>query len=350
MTPFIQQTDIFHPHGDPDDHWDLGTVYALASQGSLNLQGVLFDFPPVHRRGDPATLAMAQLGHLTGITGTPFAVGSRFPLRSRDDTLNDKDQRCLAAAQWLCRTLDNSPEQMVINIVGSCTDVALAGLLRPDLFASKCMAVYLNAGAAHPGKNGELEYNVKLNPGSYAAIFDLPCPVYWCPCWHQTQIREIGENGTWYSFLQDGVFAHMDDSLVNFFLYMLHRSPDPKYLRYLDQPVDPLLRSEFGQKHRSMWSTASIIHAAGMAIDTKQGLLPASQVSAPLFEFQPIAITCANDGHTTWKAAEGDSGRYIFRIHEPEQYAQAMTRALASLLGSIESSRESFHGTADRRP
>ena len=60
MTYFIHQTDLFHPHGDPDDHWDLATVFALAGQGQLNLRGIVIDYPPPHRAGDPATLAVAQ--------------------------------------------------------------------------------------------------------------------------------------------------------------------------------------------------------------------------------------------------------------------------------------------------
>ena len=95
-------------------------------------------------------------------------------------------------------------------------------------------------------------------------------------------MRKVGENGTWYSFLQEDVFAHLSGSLCNFFLYMLSRSADPKYLRYLHQPVDQSTRAEFGQKHRSMWSTASIIHAAGMGVDTNQGLLTADKIRVPM--------------------------------------------------------------------
>lgn len=335
MTCFIHQTDIFHPHGDPDDHWDLATVYALATQGVLDLRGVMFDYPPAHRAGDPATLAMAQLGHLTGITGIPSVIGSMHPMRNRKDDLRDKNENNRAAAEWLCRMLETNQEQMVINIVGSCTDVALAGLLRPDLFESKCKAVYLNAGAAHPGEAGELEYNVRLNPGSYAAIFDLPCPVYWCPCWHQTEVREVGANGTWYSFVQEDVFAHFNDPLCNFFLYMLSRSADPKYLRYLHQPVDLNLRTEFGQQRRSMWSTVAILHAAGIGIDTQQGVLPVSQIRSPLYDFDPITVECADDGETKWRPSEDGSGRYIFRIHELDHYQRAMAAALSTLVSSI---------------
>ncbi len=335
MNGFVHQTDIFHPHGDPDDHWDLATVYALAAQGKVDLRGMMFDYPPAHRAGDPATLAMAQLGYLTGITGVPFVIGSMHPMSNRKDDLRNQEARNRAAAEWLCRVLEESPERIAINIVGSCTDVALAGLLRPDLFASKCKALYLNAGAAHPGVAGELEYNVRLNPGSYAAVFDLPCPVYWCPCWHQTEVREVGENGTWYSFSQGEVFAHLGDPLCAYFLYMLDRSDDPKYLRYLNAPVDPALKARFGEQPRSMWSTASILHAAGMAIDKQRGLLPIGEVTTPIYDFQPIEVTCADDGQTTWKQTDADSGRYIFHIREIEHYRDGIINALSALLAGI---------------
>lgn len=332
MTRFIHQTDLFHPHGDPDDHWDLATVYALAEQGRLDLLGVLLDYPPVHRAGDPGTLAIAQLGHLSGIAGVPVSIGTMQPMRHRVDAERDIDAANRSAAEWLCRTLRSCKDPVVINIVGSCTDVAIAGLMEPDLFKSKCKAVYLNAGAAYPGKEGELEYNVKLNPSSYAAIFDLPCPVYWCPCWHQTEVRQVGMHGTWYSFVQGEVFGHLSDPLCNYFLYMLSRSAEPKYLRYLMEPVDPGLMAEFGKLSRSMWSTAGILHAAGMGIDAQGGLLADSLVTDPVFEFMPISITCADDGQTTWQLAGENTGRYIFGLRHPDLYSAAMTSALCQLL------------------
>lgn len=333
--PFIHQTDIFHPHGDPDDHWDLATVYALAAQEALDLRGIMFDYPPAHRLGDPATLASAQLGCLTGVNGIPSVVGTRFPMRHRKDSQGDRGRAALSSAEWLCRTLEVSEHPVVVNIVGSCTDVAIAGLMRPDLFRTKCKAIYLNAGAANPGRDGELEYNVRLNPSSYSAIFDLPCPVYWCPCWHQTEVREVGANGTWYSFVQGEILGHIASPLCNYFLYMLSRSNDPKYLRYLTAPVDAALLEDFGAKARSMWSTAAILHAADLGVDANGGLKPAGLLMDPVFEFIPIMITCADDGQTAWTPAAGETARYIFQLRHPELYAAAMTSSLGTLLKTI---------------
>jgi len=34
-TPMLHVTDLFRPHIDPDDHWDLACVYALACRGGM---------------------------------------------------------------------------------------------------------------------------------------------------------------------------------------------------------------------------------------------------------------------------------------------------------------------------
>jgi hypothetical protein len=332
MNYFIHQTDIFHPHGDPDDHWDLATVYALAAHHSLKLEGIMIDYPPEHRAGDPAVLAVAQMSYLTGITGVPFTIGSRQPMRNRRDTQQDIDNRNTAAARWLCHTLEKSQQQIIINIVGSCTDVAIAGNLRPDLFKSKCKAIYLNAGAAYPDESGELEYNVKLNPYAYAAIFNLPCPIYWCPCWHQVGVEKVGENGTWYSFVQSDVLKELSEPMENFFLYMLKRSSDNRYIRNLSEPVDIEAKEKFGVQTRSMWSTAGILHAAGMNVDVQKGLQSESAVTDPIFNFVPVTVSCRDSGQTIWKTTDRESNRYIFHLCHPELYSMSMMSTLRTLL------------------
>ena len=75
--PIIHQTDLFHPHGDPDDHFDLATVFALAAQQRLDLRGIVIDDPPPRRRGDPALGAVAQSSRLTSVV-TPVSPRQRM--------------------------------------------------------------------------------------------------------------------------------------------------------------------------------------------------------------------------------------------------------------------------------
>lgn len=44
--PVIHQTDCFHHHADPDDHWDLASQFALAYTEDIDLKGILIDYPP----------------------------------------------------------------------------------------------------------------------------------------------------------------------------------------------------------------------------------------------------------------------------------------------------------------
>ena len=338
--PFIHQTDLYHPHGDPDDHYDLATVFALAQNQRLDLTGVMIDYPPPHRVGGPGVQAVTQMSFLTGVTGAPVVIGAPQGLRSRTDRQEDLPASRLGAVDWLVRALRQAAQPVILNIVGGCTDVALAGLREPELFAEKVRAIYLNAGSAYAGEDGQLEYNVRLNPAAYAAVFDLPCPIYWCPCWHRTEQRVVGEHGTWYAFAQRAVFEGLSERLVNFFLYMLSRSSEPKYLRYLEGPVDADLLAEFGAKTRQMWSTAGILHAAELSVTPEGEVQPLAVGGEKLFSFEPITVRCSDAGETEWALSkaegEGAAQRYLFTAHQPEAYAAAMTAALRQVLSIID--------------
>ena len=179
--PVLHVTDLFRPHMDPDDHWDLACVYALACRGDIDLAGILIDHPPTNS-GDrnPDIAAVAQMNMIAG-TAVPVAVGSSLALRSRSDIQTYASPTDHHAVKLILDVLRESPRPVVINILGQSRDVAIAGKKAPDLFASKCAAIYLNAGTGSPDVNStsKLEYNVTLDRFSYAAIFDLPCPAYW---------------------------------------------------------------------------------------------------------------------------------------------------------------------------
>ncbi len=73
--PMLHVTDLFRPHNDPDDHWDLACVYSLAAQGKVDLRGILIDYPDTERASDPDVLAVAQMNYLTG-KAVPVMIGA----------------------------------------------------------------------------------------------------------------------------------------------------------------------------------------------------------------------------------------------------------------------------------
>jgi hypothetical protein len=224
--PMLHVTDLFRPHNDPDDHWDLACVYALAYQGRVDWRAIMADYPPAPRNNDPDVLGVAQMNYLTG-QAVPVVVGSPRPMRSRDDAQDEATPWEDGGIRALLRLLRESPRPVVINILGSCRDVAVAGRRDPALFATKCAAIYLNAGTGTPDKTKAawLEYNVSLSAAAYGAIFDLPCPIYWMPCFEERPGKgqgapQVMEFGTFYRFLQSDILPHLSPRLKNFFAWM----------------------------------------------------------------------------------------------------------------------------------
>lgn len=346
--PVIHVTDLFRPHNDPDDHFDLATVYALAHEGCLELRAVMIDYPRPEWGNDPDVLAVAQLNFLTG-KAVPVLVGSpRW--HDQPNASAEAVQADLKGVRAMLDLLRRSPEPVVINILGSCRDVALAGRLEPALFAQKCRAIYLNAGSGlrDTTQAKALEWNVGLDPGAYAAIFELPCPVYWMPCFDGLppgpgRPPRVGPFGTFYRFRQGDVLPHLSPAVQNYFAYMfLHgRSlakptettpPRPGWLRTLLAQPDPVLAERLGAMDRAMWCTAGFLHSAGLTVTSEGEIAPLAQTAHSVFTFDPIEVSCSPQGITTWKPAGGTSNRFIFHVRDVAHYESAMTAALRTLL------------------
>lgn len=339
-TPILHQTDLFHPHEDPDDHWDLACVYALAHAGDFDLRGVLIDHPPTGHAGCPDAMAIAQLNRITGLAA-PFAVGSAVPVTVRGEAPGHRVAGDTQGVEFLLRTLENSPDPVVITIVGSCRDVSLAGAAAPELFRTKCRAVYLNAGSGtrQPEQLGELEYNVKLNPMAFGGIFDLPCPVFWMPCFEFTPPRwQVEEFGTFYRFTQSEILPRLSPRVQAFFAFMLSRSPNNDWLGALRNPPDASALATFGAMARNMWCTGGFLHATGRTVTVDGDIVPLAEAGGrAVFSFDPITATCADDGTVSWApaTAPGTPVRYIFHVRDRDRYAAAMTKAMGALLATL---------------
>ena len=324
--PVIHQTDCFHNHADPDDHWDLACQFALAYEGKIDLRGILIDYPPsadvaTVDCGDPAIAAVSQLNYICG-KYVPVAVGCK--------DRGDKAKRNSGIAM-LIDTLESSKEPVVIHIVGSARDVAIAAELRPELFKKNCAAIYLNAGSAM-GK--ALEYNVKLDPYSYSRIFSLDCPIYWMPCFHTLEHYHVTEgNGTYYRFRQSEVLPYLSESLQKYFAYALGRVTENRWLSYLKYPLNTDITQAHGKMLRNMWCTAGFLHTAGYTVTAGGDIVPLGAENA-VFGFVPIEASCREDGFVEWHECES-SDRYIFKIKDEANYAAAMTKALKNLLSVI---------------
>ncbi|MGI6706675.1 MAG: hypothetical protein ACOX6S_10710 [Clostridia bacterium] len=330
--PTIHQTDLFHHHADPDDHWDLACQFALAYMGELDLKGILLDFPPdLFEYGDPAIQAIHQLNYITGLA-VPAGIGAS---KEQIIDLQVKENVNISGVNMVLKILKESQEPVVIHIVGSCRDVAIAGTMEPELFREKCKAIYLNAGS---GKNGEqLEYNVGLDPISYSTIFRFPCPVYWMPCFEEVKAPfEVGKYGTFYKFRQGEILPYFSDKVQKYFAYALGRVADYKWLTYLEMEKNQTMIDHFGKLYRNMWCTGGFLHAVGKTVTRDGEILPLSTPGVDsVFAFEPITVSCDKDGITSWSLTDEPTDRFIFVVKDLDNYEQAMTKAMRTLLKNL---------------
>ncbi len=337
----IYTTDLYHPHNDPDDHWDLACQYALAYNNDTDLRGVVCDAKHSLYYGDPSIDAIAQLNYIIG-DGIPCAIGCSDKIATKQDMDRVIANKQPASVRMMLRILQEADAPVDIHICGSSRDVAIAATLRPDLFEKKCGGIYLNAGSYDEQKN--LEWNVKLEPYAYSQIFKLPCNIYWLPCF-KTAPDFGSDPDLWFSeadrasyfcMPQKEVLPYLSQNVQKYFLYMFDKVMDTTWLDYLQRAVNQSSLEYFSDQSRRMWCSAGFVHSAGKTV-TKDGSLVDinDKTRQPVFEFEPVSVTCGEDGKVyAWNRAER-SNIYMFKKLDSENYCHAMTGAIRNMLSVL---------------
>ncbi|MDO5552239.1 MAG: hypothetical protein Q4G68_00630 [Planctomycetia bacterium] len=340
----LHQTDLFHPHADPDDHFDLAVVFALALQGYIDLRGVILDYPVMDWvNGDPAVVAVAQMNRICG-SHVPGVVGSRLKMRTADDRLDDAPARELAAVHFILDVLRRAERPVRFKCGSSAPDVAVAALREPDLFREKCAGLYVNCGSAFPNPNkpDEEEYNITANRAGQAALFnDVPCPVYWFPCWHTTLDWKMGGNATYFEGAHELLLNEASPALRYFMYYMFSHSQDVNWMRNMENGVedDPWFKMIRTQNNgaRSLWATTSLFMLANRTV-TRDGDIVATDEVDPndaLYRLENIHVKADDRGRITWNYCDEESNRKIFHVLDDEKYCPAMLRATNTLLKTL---------------
>ncbi len=346
MKHILHTTDCFHPHNDPDDHFDLALQYALAAMGYSTLDGVIIDHPARSQGGPyaPAVNACAQLGMLSGVT-VPVTVGGMCGLRAVGDTLTDLGIHGTRGSDEICRILRRTPEKTALVMVGECSDIAAAVSAEPELFRQKCAGIYLVAGTAEHPDGIEREWNVVCGRNAYITVMRAPCPVYWCPCFQALGEGDayfgehnFGENSGLFFEAQKPLFDAMSPRLQAFFSYMFEKSTDPLWLDALETTVmSDVFRREYDAPRR-FYSTTAILHAAGLSAD-KDGTPVPADAEEIIFSYVPITGSCDDGGVMYWQYADAPdplSPRYILRIHDYPHFGGAMMQTMAMLYAILQ--------------
>jgi hypothetical protein len=293
--PIIYSTDIFHPHADPDDHYDLATLYSL---DELDVRGIVLDRGNIidsRKTSQNGEIPVKQLNYLTG-RSIPYAHGLEWKLRSMFDKGLDQPDQYQGGVELVISELDKSKNKVNLFAVGSLRDFAAAYNRKPELFKEKVKAIYIEGGRwsnniQHLNNDiltiDQSEHNVRYDSLAFARLLLSDLPIYWFPV-----------STTHYKLNLDDIHSVLPENLSKYFAYM--------YLKSNDDPINFLKKNAEFRKYgmRNMWSTLAFIHISGRGIyKTTKGFeaLKRSDMGVELpveiSTFQPVKLTL--DRHTS---------------------------------------------------
>jgi hypothetical protein len=333
--PVIYCTDLFHPHVDPDDHFDLATLYALPE---LDVRGIVLDQGQKQLQR-PGRIPVSQLNHLTGRT-VPAAIGLATPLKSPSDAGLDQPTQFQAGVAFILDTLRQCDRPVALIAVGSVRDVLAAFNREPDLLRRKVSRVLCFIGEAT--REDFQEYNVGLDPQAFVGLMRSGLPVDWVPCFDGGLWQNRGHASFWKTKHED-LLRRAPPELVQFFIYALeHEKADP--LAFLHQPVDAARKAKLFAGERNLWCTAIFGSVAGRLVvqDGRDFLLtaagPASSAGKPagaLYGFEECEVRVTDAGVVKYASGPGAVKVRRFVVQDRARFAEGMTRATADLLAQF---------------
>ena len=334
--PVIYCTDLFHPHDDPDDHFDLATLYAMPE---LDIKGVVLD-QGRKQLERPGRIPVSQMNKITG-RNVPEAIGLADPLKSPDDQALDQPAQFQGAVELIIQTLRASARPVCIAALGSVRDVVCAFNREPGLFRTNVAMVLAFIGEASDGKF--LEYNVGLDPQAFVGLMRSGLPVYWVPCFDGGLWQNRGHASFWRAS-QRALLEGATPEVIQYFIYALEKeSAEP--LAFLSRPVEPERQARLFAGTRNLWCSAvlGVMSGREVVFDGSKwtSVLPQSNRAAavagqkPLFEFPEVEILVSDAGTVSCGKGPGSHKVRRFEVRDSAQYEQGMVEATTALLSSL---------------
>ena len=206
--PVIYSTDLFHPHDDPDDHYDLATLFAIAE---FDIKAIILDLGD-RQKQRPGRVPLEQMMRLTG-RRVPYAMGLPGKLKSPSDKGLDQPAEDQRGIELLLKTLGEAEAGVTIITAGSLRDLCAAFNREPGLLKAKVARVYVNIGAT----DTTVEWNVNLDLNAYLGLMRSGLPIWWCPCLPM----RVNEHSTFWKFRQSDILEGLPASAAE----LLHLRP-----------------------------------------------------------------------------------------------------------------------------
>lgn len=338
--PLIHCTDLLHPPDDPDDYFDLAAVYAVPE---FDLKYVILD-QGEKQKDRPGTIPVEQLNRLTGRT-VPAAIGLSEKLKSPADKGLEQPKPFQAGVEAILKVLRETTSPVAISVVGSARDLTAAWNREPELLKAKISRVYVFAGEASAKDPKFVEWNVQMDPASFAGLMRADLPLVWIPCFdHDAETHGVNASywQTTHSLLLDGA----PEPLLQYFVNAT-QSVTSHPLEFVSKPMNPEHRTRLMSTPRNMWGGAVLALMAGRTIARQgdfwravpavahragvEGGETASPVNGELVGFAEHEFAFNDEGLVD-PAAPGKKKVLLFHVHKPDLFAPALNEATADLL------------------
>jgi hypothetical protein len=322
--PVIYSSDLFIPRDDPDDHFDLVTLFSLKN---LDIKAVVLDNTMkdnvLRTKVDkkPNYNVVKKVAGLFGRANVPAEAGLAEPLSSVNDKGLDRPEEEQKAIELIISQLKTVKENSATIITtGSLRDVCAAFNREPDLFRAKIKKIMISIGDSY-GIAGITDTNVSKDIEAWKGIMASGLPVDWLPC-NPSKLRGGPSPfvSYWY-FMQPELMEKCPLKVQNFF--------DSEEIRVKSVVA------------RHMWSTPAFIETAGlkcykigtqvkwMAAQERENT-PHAELCEP-YSFVPISFALDEKGAAVWAPAKPQekTNIRIFQVNDYYLYNISMFQFLA---------------------
>jgi len=361
LVPLIDVTDLYHPHQDVGDNFDIFAAYALAE---LDLRAVILDctepfrqpvakdpgpglFPDARGPREPGFIPVLQLNYIFG-RNIPCATIPFTRMKCVDDKMLDAPPFQQQGIELILKTLRESPKPVHIVSFGSARAIAVAYNRDPALFRTKLARLHLCAGGSSPPAPGYIEWNVALDPLAIVCLLrsDLPIALYPCAANNAgdkgygvfSPAFSYDEHNTFWKLPDLRFIRQMDAPLRRCLEYAFSRSSRVDFLGAMEVDGPPLDEHLLAKEHY-VWETAVWICLTGRKLvrraDGAYRLLPAREVQATDTvlpnELRPCKVTVRDDGIYEFRVTDQPSNFSVYYRGDPRENEAALREALPAL-------------------
>jgi len=351
MLKLINITDLYHPHQDVGDNFDLITPYALSD---VELLLVVLDctnkfrepyadhpeWPDPNGPREPGIIPISQLNYIFN-RDIPFGISPLEPMQSPRDKMPDIPGYQNLGVDKLLNTLRQSDEPVDISVFGSIRTLAVAYNRNPKLLLEKIRMVHISAGSSTPDY---LEWNVMLDPNAFVCILRSKLPLTLYPCKTGKGAFAPSEFCTFWSLNDLGFIKKMDKRLQQYLCYAFNKTLRHDFLRAMDEEPDQAVLDNFcGQQH-NVWETAVWIEMTNRKLVKKANgsfriVLENEVISTDKIfktEILPCKLTVHDAGTFDFTLCpEEETNKFIYRNDDPIGQQKALNEALGALYTSF---------------